>query len=363
MDYITAIESVCPKLKEEDAMELRADINSLLRKAKVPKDNLTKQERIGLSQLKKDKDRVILTADKGVAMVVMDREDYNNKAQELLNIPAYRSLPRDPTNKIKAQLITKLRIKKDGNLDEGMYRTMYPTGCVLPKFYGLPKIHKTGNLLRPIVSSRGSVTYGVAKVISKVLKLLVANSPHHIQSTGDFVSKAKRLTLQAGECLSSYDVTSLFTSVPIDPALNIIKDLLEKDEKLNDRTVLSVQDIIELLGFFYTILTFLFKTNSMSRLRVRQWNHHGAQLLPIYSWKILKEKPLCLLVTPRAWFRFMDDTWVIQKQAHKQAFLDHINSIDPAIKFTVEGNQDNGAIPFLDTLATPLAEKSLSFKV
>ena len=95
VDYTTAIESVCPKLKEEDTMELRADINSLLRRAKVPKDNLTKQERIGLSQLKKDKDRVILTADKGVAMVVMDREDYNNKAQELRNSPAYRSLPRD----------------------------------------------------------------------------------------------------------------------------------------------------------------------------------------------------------------------------------------------------------------------------
>ena len=60
---------------------------------------------------------------------------------------------------------------------------------------------------------------------------------------------AKGLTLQLGECLSSYDVTSLFTSVPIDPALNIIKDLLEKDEKLNDRTVLSVQNIIDLLGF------------------------------------------------------------------------------------------------------------------
>ena len=49
--------------------------------------------------------------------------------------------------------------------------------------------------------------------------------------------------------MSSYDVTSLFTSVPVDPALNITKDLLEKDEKLNDRTVLSVQNIMELLGF------------------------------------------------------------------------------------------------------------------
>ena len=204
----------------------------------------------------------------------MDREDYNNKAQELLNSPAYRSLPRDPTNKIKAQLITKLRkIKKDSNLDEGMYRAMYPTGCAPPTFYGLPKIHKTGNLLRPIVSSMDSVTYGVAKVISKVFKPLIGKSPHHIQSTGDFVSKAKRLTLQMGECLSSYDVTSLFTSVPIDPALNIIRDLLEKDEKLNDRTVLSVQNIIELLGFCLHNTYFLFKTNSMSRLRVQQWDH------------------------------------------------------------------------------------------
>ena len=130
-----------------------------------------------------------------------------------------------------------------------MYKAMYPTSCVPPKFYGLPKIHKTGNPLRPVVSSRGSVMYGVAKVISKVLKPLVGKYPHHIQSTGDFVSKAKRLTLQTGDCLLSYDVTSPFTSVPIDPALNIIKDQLEKDEKLNDRTALSVQNIMELLGF------------------------------------------------------------------------------------------------------------------
>ena len=127
-------------------------------------------------------------------------------------------------------------------MHKGTYKAMYPNGCIPHKFYGLPKIHKTGNPLRPIVSSRGSVTCGVSKVLSKVLKPLVSKSPHHIQSTGDFVSKVKGLTLQLGECLTLYDVTSLFTSVPIDPALNIIKDLLGKDEKLNNRTVLSVSE-------------------------------------------------------------------------------------------------------------------------
>ena len=250
LEHVTSIESIGQKLKEEDASELKADINIILRKGQTPKPNLNKEERRALSQLRKDQDRVILTVDKGVAMVVLDKEDYISKAQELLSQLAYKEIPRDPTNKIKAQLITKLRrIKMDRNLDEGTYKAMYPTGCVPSKFYGLPKIHKTGNPLRPIVSCRGSVTYGVAKGLSKVIKLLVGKSPHHIQSTGDFVSKAKKFTLQTGECLASYDVTSLFTSVPIDPALDIIKDLLEKDEKLNDRTVLSVQNILELLGF------------------------------------------------------------------------------------------------------------------
>ena len=227
----------------------------------------------------------------------MDKEDYISKAQELLSQLACKEIPKDPINKIKVQLITKLRrIRKDRNLDEGTYKAIYPTGCVLPKFYGLPKIHKTVNPLRPIVSSRGSVTYGAAKVLSKVLKPLGGKSPHHIQSTGDFVAKAKRLTLQLGECLSSYDVTSLFTSVPIEPALNIIKDLLERDEK-NDRTVLLVQNIIELLGSVCIILTFPFKTSFLNRSRECLWDHQSVPLLPICTWNVLREKPSGLLST------------------------------------------------------------------
>ena len=80
---------MCPKLKEEDAAELRANINGLLRKGEAPKPNLNKQERIALAQLNKDQDRVILTVDKGVAMVVLDKEEYINKAKDLLSQPAY----------------------------------------------------------------------------------------------------------------------------------------------------------------------------------------------------------------------------------------------------------------------------------
>ena len=63
--------------------------------------------------------------------------------------------------------------------------------------------------------------------------------------------------------------------------------------------------------------------------------------------------PLRLLIM------YIDDSFVIQGQDEKQKFLDHINNIDPAIKSTVEGNQENGAIPSLDTLVKPEPDNSL----
>ena len=89
----------------------------------------------------------------------------------------------------------------------------------------------------------------MAKELAKILKCLVGKSPHHINSTQDFVEQVKHITLAPGECLSSYDVSALFTSVPIDPALKVIKDLLVKDHILKDRTVISIDDIIILLEF------------------------------------------------------------------------------------------------------------------
>ena len=135
---------------------------------------------------------------------------------------------------------------------------MYPTGCVPPKFYGLPKIHKPETPLRPIVSSCGSVTYGVAKVLAKILKPLVGKSPHHISGNQAFVEQVKHIILAPGECLSSYDVSALLASVPVDPALNIIRDLLENDHTLKDRTVLAVNDIILLLEFCLKNMYFSF---------------------------------------------------------------------------------------------------------
>ena len=67
--------------------------------------------------------------------------------------------------------------------------------------------------------------------------------------------------------------------------------------------------------------------------------------------------------TPLMWKRFVDDTCVIIKEAHKQEFLEYINSIDPNIQFTSEDSKAGGSMPFLDILITPTENGRLNTSV
>ena len=298
-------------------------------------------------------------------MVVMDKQDYINKANQLLNQNTYKVISKDPTNTIKNKLINILKgIKTKSGLGINTYKSMYPTGCVPPKFYGLPKIHKPDTPLRPIVSSCGSVTYGVAKELAKILKPLVGKSPYHINSTQDFVEQARHFKLEPGECLSSYDVSALFTSTPIDPALNIIKDLLVKDNTLKERTVMAVEDIILLLEFCLKNTYFSFQGLFYEQVEGAAMGSPVSPIVANLYMEYLEQKALSTAPhPPKFWGRYVDDTFVIHKEANKQGFLQHINSVDPAIRFTVEDNKEDGSIPFLDTIVKPEADGSLSITV
>ena len=107
-------------------------------------------------------------------MLVMEKNEYIKKSEDLLNQPTYKALTTDPTNKYKNKLINLLKtIRAEGGINNDTYKRLYPTGAVPPKYYGLPKIHKQGTPLRPIISTRGSVSYETAKELAKILKPLV----------------------------------------------------------------------------------------------------------------------------------------------------------------------------------------------
>ena len=111
---------------------------------------------------------MILPADKGKAPVVMNSLDYKQKFKNLLDdTSVYEGLKNDPTMTYKNKLEKIVRErKKEGTISDNVYHKIYPTSEDVPKFYGLPKMHKKDSPLRPIVSGIGSISYKLSTWLS-----------------------------------------------------------------------------------------------------------------------------------------------------------------------------------------------------
>ena len=136
-----------------------------------------------IKELREDQSRVVLTVNKGVAMVIMDKKEYMDKAIGLLSdTNTYWTISKDPTNKLKTQTHCHTKGHKTNRWTQGLNLLQnVPYQCSPPKFYCLPKIHKAGTPLRPIVSTRGSITYGEDKELATIIHPLVGQSQHHLK--------------------------------------------------------------------------------------------------------------------------------------------------------------------------------------
>ena len=237
---------------------------------------------------------------------------------------------------------------------------MYPTGVVAPKFCRLPKVYERDIHLRPIVSSRGSISHEAAKELSRILRPLVGKCPHHMKNTGDLVQQVKGIILQPGECITSYDVSALFTSVPIEPAITIIRSKLELDQTLHTRTTMKVEQIISLLEFCLKNTYIQFQGIFYEQL---QGAAMGSPISPIVANIYMEDFEIKAISSaeypPRIWKRYVDDTFVVIDSARKEKFLEHINNMDPYIQFTTEDANPDGSLPFLDTIAMLQPDNSL----
>ena len=75
----------------------------------------------------------------------------------------------------------------------------------------------------------------------------------------EFADDIKKIKLEEGECIISYDVSALFTSITVQSAIEATKKKLEQDTELHQRTSMSINNILELLEFFLCNTYFLFQ--------------------------------------------------------------------------------------------------------
>ena len=255
-------------------------------------------------------------------MIIMDQEDYTNKAQALLqDTNTHKVLSKDPTSQLKNKLISILKdIKQEASAPTNT--NSYMPLVQFPQFYGLLKIHKPGTPLRPIVSSKGSITYGAAKELAHIIKPLVGQLPHHLKNTQHFIQQLQGKNLEPGEVITSFDVKALFTSVSVQPAIQIVKHRLQQDNTLPQRTSMSIPQTTTLLEFCLTHTYLLFQGKYHEQV---QGAGMGSPIRPLIANIFMEEFEVKTLSSiphlPSLWLRFVDDTFVINKAEHSQDLL------------------------------------------
>jgi hypothetical protein len=191
----------------------------IVRDSSRPRDNLTGTKRKALRALRKNTDLTILLADRGKATVVPKSVEYSRKIGALLEGPAYRRLARDATEAVKRKTILLLN---KSTVAEEVGKRLRSIDSRPPRLYWVPKIHKEGVPLRPIVSNTGAPTCQTSKYLAGILGPLVGHSVHHVRNSIEFVHTLGTLRVGAENMIVSLYVVFLFTRVPIVESLNLL---------------------------------------------------------------------------------------------------------------------------------------------
>ena len=116
---------------------------------------------------------------------------------------------------------------------------------------------------------------------------------------------------------------------------------------------MTADNIIELLGFCLNNTYFLFQDCFYEQIKGAMIGSLESPIVANIYMEAFENRAISTaLHPPRIWKRYVDDTFVIQHQSHKEEFLRNINSVDPSIQFTDEESNDDGSILFLDTIVT-----------
>lgn len=373
-EWTPALSSLPPQI----ASIVRADhyaFNHLNWEA-TEKQNLTPGEKRAIKQLKNNRDIIIKPADKGNAVVLMDKIDYLWEGVRQLQVEEhYTALPEPiyPQTILEVREILNEMCEK--RIINGRQKE-YLMGSGTPRarrFYLLPKIHKVPEKWskpfkippgRPIVSDCESETYYTAEYLEYFLNPISQKHPSYLKDTYDFINKTKDLVLPINSLLFTIDIDSLYTNIETEAGMRAVKECMKQypDPKRPDQFILKLLEInltkndFEFDSKFYLQIkgTAMGKkfAPSYANIFMASWERSALASFPL--------KPLC-------YFRFLDDIWGIWTHGVEDfiKFTEHLNTHQKSITIKYEHNTHK--VNFLDvvTYKGPKFEKEnkLDYKV
>ena len=315
-----------------------------------PRFNLKKKERQAIKSLKKNNKIVIKPADKGGAIVIMNREDYKEEGmRQLKRTEHYKKLENQKSeiknfiNTVKEDLD---KIVEKGLISKEMRNMLYRENPRTSNLYLLPKIHKANNPGRPIINSIGSITEPLSAYVDQILRKYSKKCESYIKDTSHFLNIVKDIKTEEGAILCTIDVSALYTNIPHKEGISRCDQQLEKlGATENEREICKIFLNLILTNNYFEFFDETYLQISGTAMGTRCAPNYAILFMANLEEEMLSTSPM----EPIMWKRYIDDIFLIwnRKEEELTEFLIYLNSYHSTIKFTEEHSA--GGIPFLDT--------------
>ncbi|KAJ8031266.1 Deleted in malignant brain tumors 1 protein [Holothuria leucospilota] len=273
--------------------------------------NLSSDEHRAMRDLKYNFNVVIRQADKGSAVVIMDRCRYIQEGYRLLNdTSVYQRTEATTINDIERDIRQLAdRLHDDDVITDDMHQYAIREGTRPARFYLLPKVHKKGVPGRPVISACGSATEGLSEIVDFFLQPYLSTIPSFIKDTDDFIRKIRDINvIPPGAFLVTIDVVALYPSIPHTNGLRALGDFL-RECQLPTKVISGILKMSELVLFKN-----VFEFNSEYFLQM-SGTAIGTKMAPAYANIFMSVFERVLLSgscnQPYVWLRYIDDVFVI----------------------------------------------------
>ena len=322
----------------------------------------TKKDVSDIRNLSRNNEIIVCKPDKGRAVVILNKSDYITSMTKIISdVTKFIKIDTDVfkyTVKIEDKINNFLRkLKNLKLLGNEVYNELYCSGTSPGVLYGLPKIHKNDFSskfqFRPIFAAYNSPCYKISKFLVRHLSIFAVNN-YTIDNSTTFVSQLSEVPYDNNVFMASFDVTNLYTNVPLGETINII---------LNTIFINNVNTFIGLTRELLKTLLELAVTNSFFIFNNQLYKQSdglgmGLPLAPCFANIFMSHYEKIFLnncpneFAPIFYRRYVDDTFVLfREQNHAVLFFDYINKQHPNLSFTME-QENNSSLSFLDVLIT-----------
>jgi len=284
-----------------------------------------------------------MKADKGNQVIVMNKETYDERMLKSIKEDNFNVCKKSPLSSMVNDARTTIdTLHKVFGVNKFKLRVSNPH---VPMMYGLPKVHKPGEKMRKIVSFINSPFEKICKWLVVALKDYGDFEGFAVKNTTELVEKIKDVELNEDEILVSFDVTALFPSVPIDDAIEALKEHLHK-KNVNIEHISAYTSAVETCMKYNC---FQFRNTYYS---CSSGCSMGNNLSPFVAEAFMSKFESDLHkegLLPRIWLRYVDDVLAVIKKSDLDHTLNILNNRFNSIKFTSEIEDEvSRSISFLD---------------